>query len=362
MFKSQILSEFVTKFQDPLSKLKEIEKKLNARFFDLKRPIRALILSVASGEPLLLIGPPGTGKSRLIRAFCGLIGLLNENDLSQAHPGYFEYLLTPFTEPSELFGFFDIKELMKKDGSLRRIEDGMMRQAKVIYLDDVFNGSSAILNSILTFLNERILHDRGERKKVAMQCLFAATNHIPESPELRAIFDRFVLRCAVDNIEAELVQVKQLLHKGWLETYKEHKPLDNPAQSSDKRCESGTEHSSLLDDMERLRGKIVERTTEESLVPQHDGTFCRCLVQQVQTARQYGLSEMSNRRLVKMMHIMLIHRIYEAVCKGEVEKKGSNSNISLGPEELKLLTRYFIDHADDEIVTKMERAVDCCWR
>lgn len=362
MFDHKILSELATKFRNPLGELGRVEKRLNDRFYDLDKPIRALILSVASGEPLLLIGPPGTAKSRLIRAFCGLIGLLNENDLTEERSGYFEYLLTPFTEPSELFGFFDISE--KVQGELRRIklhriEEGMMQQAKVIYLDDVFNGSSAILNSILAFLNERIFHDRGERKRVAMQCLFAATNQIPESPGLRAILDRFVLRCMVDNVEAKVEPIEKLLRAGWVETYKEHQPLNGIGQSSaSDEGHASTDPTRLLDDMEKLRGEIVRLTTEEKLAPQRSESFYRRLVQLVQAARQYGLSEMSNRRLVKVTHTMLIHRIYEAVCNGEVGEKGSNSEISLGAEELKLLPRYFLDHTDEEVIAKMERLVD----
>ena len=147
---------------------------------------------------MLLIGPPGTVKSRLIRAFCELIGLMDESDSNNRD--YFEYLLTPFTEPGELFGYYDISKATK--GTLERMDKGMIQHARVVYLDEVFNGSSAILNSILAFMNERIFHDRGERKPVALQCLFAATNRIPETPVLSAFFDRFLLRCKVENVRA----------------------------------------------------------------------------------------------------------------------------------------------------------------
>lgn len=106
MFDSQQIRKIGQAHEQPLRTMAKIEEELNERFVDFEMPIRALILFVISGEPLLLVGPPGTAKSRLIRAFSGMLGLLDENHPERDHPGYFEYLLTPFTEPGELFGFF----------------------------------------------------------------------------------------------------------------------------------------------------------------------------------------------------------------------------------------------------------------
>src|SRR5687767_12011241 len=85
--------------------LGQVEDGLKGRFSGLDEAVDALVLSILSGEALLLVGPPGTAKSRLIRAFCNLLGLLDLENPQQRHPAYFEYLLTPFTEPGELFGF-----------------------------------------------------------------------------------------------------------------------------------------------------------------------------------------------------------------------------------------------------------------
>ena len=336
MFDPAILAKLVDASRQPFARLIAIEDQLNRRFHDLREPIRALILSVASGEPLLLIGPPGTAKSRLIRAFCGLIGLLDEDNPDVDHPDYFEYLLTPFTEPGELFGFYNIAAA--RESRLVRDEAGMMQNARVIYLDEVFNGSSAILNSILAFLNERIFHDRGLRKRVAMQCLFAATNRIPETPDLRAIFDRFVLRCRLDNVPSNVAPISKLLTSGWRETFS-------------RKENSGTK-TQVLDQMERFREGIRTLTSQGLLLPQQDHPFHRGLTQLIHHARQYDLSDMSNRRLVKMTYIMLVHCVYEAV----LEEKTSEQ-ISMGAAELQLLPRYFLDRYDEEAVRKMKRTV-----
>ncbi|MCP4158037.1 MAG: AAA domain-containing protein [bacterium] len=338
MFNPKVLLQLAKEHQEAFKMLAEVEVILNKRFADLQPTISALCLAAASSEPFLLIGPPGTGKSRLVRAFCSLTGLLVEDDPSQDHPLYFEYLLTPFTEPGELFGFYDIEKAMK-GGKLERPAGGMMQHARVVYLDEVFNGSSAILNSLLAFMNERVFHDRNERCRVDMQCLFAATNHVPETPELRAVFDRFLLRCNVYNVESKVDKISRLLSKGWRETYSHH-AID-------------MDFSTLFDRLERFRQRVMEYTTGGYLQPEETHDFYKALTRQVHFARQYELSDLSNRRLVKLVHLMLVHRIYEAVCKGELDKE-----LHLGPAQLELLPLYFLDQPDEEMVQKMRAAAN----
>jgi len=336
MFSPELLKRIATQHFSTFKQLEEIESILTSRFVGLEKAIKALILSIANGEPLLLVGPPGTAKSRLIRAFCGLIGLIDEKNLHKGHQDYFEYLLTPFTEPGELFGYYDISKA--KDGNLVRNEDGMMQKAKVIYLDEIFNGSSAILNSILSFMNERIFHDRGTRKKVSMQCLFAATNQIPEKPELRAIFDRLVLRCQVENIPAQPKPISDLLQKGWMETYAAHQK-----QSS---------LQGLLENTQKLRQSIQDHTSSKKLlVHDTEHQFYKKFTWMVNHIRQFGLSELSNRRLIKISHTMLIHAMYEWV-----KSNNRKSDIIIGSNEFGLIPRFFLDRFEADTIEKIERA------
>ncbi len=336
MFDPSVLSRLAGASRHVFEQLASIEDTLNERFSGLQEPIRALILSVAAGEPLLLIGPPGTAKSRLIRAFCGLVGLVREDDLSADHPLYFEYLLTPFTEPGELFGFYNIAAA--RENRLVRDDEGMMQHARIVYLDEVFNGSSAILNSILAFLNERISHARGIRKRVAMECLFGATNHLPDAPELRAVFDRFILRSHVDNAPADNASISDLVDAGWQETYG-HKVTQKP-------------FTDLLDQLGQLRETIRNLTRKGIMKPSGDDPFYNGLTQLIQHARQYDLSDMSNRRIVKMSFVMVMHRLYLAARTGNI-----GPALTLGREQLQLIPRYFLDRTDEEAIRKMERTV-----
>ena len=335
MFQSRILYNLAVKYKDLFSDLVEMEDILGRRFTGMDDAVHALMLSVAGGEPLLLIGPPGTAKSRLIRAFCGMIGLLDENDPSKPHDLYFEYLLTPFTEPGELFGFFDIPKVVDAK-RMERLDTGMMQNAEVVYLDEVFNGSSAILNSILSFLNERMFHDYGTRKKVAMECLFAATNDVPDTPELRAVFDRFVLRCHVDNIDLSPESMGQLLRKGWRETYGTH---------------DHGRFSSMMEGFKDFRHEIKRATDAGELEPSANHPYYRKLTQLIHYARQYELSEVSNRRLIKMVFLMLIHRIFQAVKEDDFPE-----DMALGSAQLALMPRFFLDRFDDELAWKMVAA------
>ena len=215
MFDSTRVLEIVNAHYRTLQDLQRVHRELDRRFAGLEDATLALILSAASGEPLLLIGPPGTAKSMLIKTFCELVGVDREGSASR----YFEYLLTPFTEPGELFGFYDPSKLTK-EGTLERIHaDSMMQSAHVVFLDEVFKGSSAILNALLSFMNERAFYDRGRRHSVPLQCLFAATNELPDSDELQAIWDRFTLRCRVDNVAADRGRIQDMLTKAWPLTY-----------------------------------------------------------------------------------------------------------------------------------------------
>jgi len=163
-------------------KLHDIETELNATFAEREREIRGLMLAIAAGEHVLLLGPAGTGKSALAQALCTAINGGN----------YFEWLLTRFSTPEELFGPVSLDGL--KHDEYRRVTKGKLPEATVGFLDEIFKANSAILNALLTILNERKFDNNGTRHEVPLETLVGASNELPEGPELAALFDRFLLR------------------------------------------------------------------------------------------------------------------------------------------------------------------------
>ncbi|MCA6363293.1 MAG: AAA family ATPase [Bacteroidetes bacterium] len=157
-------------------------------------------ISLVARENLFLLGPPGTAKSALVRELA-----LTLNGRS------FEYLLTRFTEPNEIFGPFDIRKL--REGELVTNTEGMLPEANLIFLDELLNANSAILNSMLMVLNERVFRRGRERRDLPALMIVGASNHLPEDEALRALFDRFLLRVRCDYVDPQ--QMNELLDAGW---------------------------------------------------------------------------------------------------------------------------------------------------
>jgi MoxR-like ATPase len=196
----------------------EVIEVLKQRFVGRDEVIDLIALAVVAGEHLFLHGPPGTAKSALIRQF------------AQAVQGrYFEYLLTRFSEPNELFGPIDLVRL--REGTVATVTTGMLPEAGFVFLDELFNANSAILNNLLTVLNERVYRRGAEMHRLPLLSLFSASNHLPEDEALKALFDRFLLRCHVDNLKREAMP--QLLTAGW--ALENPKPVETTIAAEDLR-------------------------------------------------------------------------------------------------------------------------------
>jgi MoxR-like ATPase len=151
------------------------------------------VVAAVAQEPLLLVGPPGTAKSDLVLKFKDALGI-DEAD-------YFEYMLTRFTEPSEIIGAIDIQEL--RAGRYIRKKEGKLPTARLVFLDEIFKSNSAILNILLTIINEKKFYQEGKPEPVPLRVLFAATNEVPEQGELAALKDRFVLKVQSRPVQDE---------------------------------------------------------------------------------------------------------------------------------------------------------------
>jgi MoxR-like ATPase len=177
-----------------------VTDRLKKQFVGRSEVIDLIALAVVAGEHLLLFGPPGTAKSALIRAFATAVD-----------GRYFEYLLTRFSEPNEVFGPVDLVKL--REGTVATVTAGMLPEAEFAFLDELFNANSAILNNLLTVLNERLYRRGREMLRLPLLSLFSASNHLPEDDALAALFDRFLLRCRVEPLPRE--EMGRLLEAGW---------------------------------------------------------------------------------------------------------------------------------------------------
>jgi MoxR-like ATPase len=171
------------------TRLQDAARVMEQHFLDKQEIVRLMLISVVAGEHMLLIGPPGTAKSAMVRLFSQLLDAR-----------YFEYLLTRFTEPNELFGPVDIRAF--REGVYTRRTETMLPEAEIVFLDEIFRSNSAILNSLLTLLNERTFANGSKLMKVPLLSMFGAANEVPNDDNLAAIFDRFLIRSVSDNLDS----------------------------------------------------------------------------------------------------------------------------------------------------------------
>ncbi len=170
-------------------KIESAIHQLEKRFLERSELIRLLFLGIMSGENALLIGPPGTAKSQLARAISELFGSTH----------WFDYLLTRFTTPDEIFGPVSLQQL-KQDQYVRKTQ-GYLPAAQFAFLDEIFKANSAILNALLSILNERIYFNGREKEQVPLLFLIAASNELPdENEQLAALYDRFLIRYEVQYL------------------------------------------------------------------------------------------------------------------------------------------------------------------
>ena len=176
-----------------IEKLNAVLTYIKSTFVGKDEIIDLLGIALIARENAYLLGPPGTAKSAIVRHFSKCI----ESGKN------FEYLLTRFTEPSEIFGPFDIRRL--KEGDLVTNTEGMMPEASLVFLDEIFNANSALLNSLLMALNEKLFRRGKETMQLPALMFVGASNLLPEEETLNALLDRFLVRMKCDNVQTDLL-------------------------------------------------------------------------------------------------------------------------------------------------------------
>lgn len=174
--------------QTALSKLSNIEMELNNEFVERQELIKIMILSIISNSNLLMLGPPGTAKSKISMALCNRID--NSN--------FFQWLLNKSSDPAELLGTFSIKGM--ENDQFKRVTAGKLPEANIAFIDEVYKCNSPTLNALLSIMNEHIFYNDGKVIPVPLISMFAASNEPPEDESLLAMHDRFLFRMEVEYV------------------------------------------------------------------------------------------------------------------------------------------------------------------
>lgn len=181
-------------------RVRNVYNKLNSLFFKYENEVLGALMATISRENYLLVGPPGTAKTTLVYA---LSRLLNAK--------WFYRQLTKFTDLEEILGPINIAKLL--DGKVERIYANSIVESEFALLDEIFNASSAILNTLLSILNERVVYDGEKVVPVRTWTVFGASNRIPDEEELQALYDRFPLRVFTEWVSPD--DTEPLIIKGW---------------------------------------------------------------------------------------------------------------------------------------------------
>ncbi len=169
-------------------KFLQLRKEISSLVYERTDEINGLLLALLTREHVILVGPPGTAKSLVIR--------LVRHSIEKAR--LWEHLFTKFTMPEEVFGPVSIKAL--KDDTFRRVTTDTLVEAELGFGDEVFNANSSILNNLNGIINERIYKNDGRVLSVPLEVFMGATNTIPTDEVLAAFYDRFLLRFQVRYI------------------------------------------------------------------------------------------------------------------------------------------------------------------
>ena len=306
------LNEIRTEVESLRNRVNAVRKGLSEYFVDKQDVIDLMVICTLAQEPLLLVGKPGTAKSDLIVKFTQALGLKGNQ--------YFEYMLTKFTEPSEIIGPVDINAL--KEGDYVRNVEGKLPEAQVVFLDEVFKSNSAILNTLLTIINERKFYQGGKPTPVPMLMLFGAANEIPEYTELAALKDRFILK--VESRSVQDSHFDQLLNYGLRnESFKtfNQRPWENISSMEDFIKLKFFIDSAISDDAKN-------DTLDKNVFPQEVYVLFKRLIKTLQKEDKLNITD---RKIIKLYKLI---RIRAFLLHGGVVRKEDLQILSYIPDRM----------------------------
>ena len=195
-----------------IERFKLLLREMNRGIYEKETEISLSLLAALAGESIILLGPPGVAKSMVARQL--------KNAFRDAHS--FEYLMSRFSTPDEIFGPVSIQKLKSSD-TYERAVDGYLPTADVVFLDEIWKAGPAIQNTLLTVINEKIFRNGNREMHLPLKLLVAASNELPAKGEgLEALWDRFVIR-----IESRPIKMEKNFRAMLLEVKSEERRVKN---------------------------------------------------------------------------------------------------------------------------------------
>lgn len=294
-------------------KLIEIKSYLEGKFYEREKEIEGLLVSILARQHMLLIGPAGTAKSLLSVELARIV----------QGASYFQWLLTRFSTPEELFGPVSLKEL--EQGVYKRNTAGKLPEAHIGFVDEVFKANSAILNSLLSLINERIFYNNGHPVQTPLITIVGASNEYPEEGEgLEALFDRFLLRYEVDYIADDHNFIGML--KG------SNSPAQTPSITLDElqNLQFFVDVVSVPDEVFQNLAEIRRKLKDEGIRPSD-----RRFKQSLSLIRAKAM--LDQRQDVQLKDLMILaHSLWEV------------------PEQKEIVMDVIKEHAQDKVTTLLE--------
>ena len=237
-------------------RFEQLLAEMNRGIYEKETEIALSLLAALAGESVILLGPPGVAKSMVARQL--------KTAFRDAQS--FEYLMSRFSTPDEIFGPVSIQKLKTSD-TYERTVDGYLPTADVVFLDEIWKAGPAIQNTLLTVINEKLFRNGNREIHLPLKLLVAASNELPAKGEgLEALWDRFVIR-----IESRPIKLEKNFRKMLLEVKSEERRVKNPTAISAEEYQEWSKEISgigvgeeVLDSISSIRKSLRAVNVDEA--------------------------------------------------------------------------------------------------